>query len=59
MAKNNMRLTIERTKQLVDPDMSDEEAEKVRDACRALAELMFSQWLEEKNKNKLKYEPHK
>ena len=52
-------ISVERTKQLVNPDMSDEEAEKFRDACRALAELIFAQWLEEKKNNKQKNEPDK
>lgn len=38
-------ISVERTKKLLnDPDISDEEAEKIRDACRALAELIFDQW---------------
>jgi len=39
-------LSIERTKQILKaPNMSDEEAEIVRDEYRALAEVIFEQWL--------------
>ncbi len=35
------------------PDMTDEEAEGIKDACRALAEVMFEQWQHEQEiKNK-------
>lgn len=46
-------LSIEDTKKILnDPNMSDEEATKIRDGFRALVEIIFEQWLYEKNANK-------
>jgi hypothetical protein len=36
-------------KLLNDETISDEKAEKIRDECRDLAEIIFEKWLEEKN----------
>ena len=42
-------LSIEKTKKLIgDPNMSDEEAEKIRDEFRALAEIIFEDWYEKR-----------
>jgi hypothetical protein len=44
-------LTIEKIKELIgDSDITNEEAEGIRDECRILAEIIFEQWLEEKRK---------
>ncbi len=44
-------LSIERTKQLInDPLLSDKEAEEIRDGFRALAEIIFETWREEKKR---------
>ncbi len=38
-------LSVERTKQILnDPSLSDEDAEKLRDDFRVLAEIVFEQW---------------
>jgi len=48
-------LAIEKVKELIgDPNISDEEAECVRDECRILAEIIFDQWLAEKRQNEIK-----
>ncbi|MFH1866580.1 MAG: hypothetical protein ABIJ81_00650 [Patescibacteria group bacterium] len=42
-------LSIERTKQLLnDPTLSDKEVEEIRDGFRALAEVIFAKWQEER-----------
>lgn len=47
-------LSIERVKQLLsDPLMSDNEAEKIRDEFRALAEVIFEQWQKQINSDHL------
>ena len=50
-------LSIEHTKKILnDPTISDEEVEKIRDTFRALADIVFEKWQQEKgwleNKNK-------
>lgn len=46
-------LSVERTKELIgEPNMSDDEAEALRDSVRAMAEVMFEQWQYEKRKKK-------
>jgi len=51
-------LSIKRVKELInDQGISDEEAEKIRDGCRALTEVIFEQWqMEIKTKAENKYE---
>lgn len=46
-------ISIERTKELIGrPDISDSEAEQIRDSMRSLVEIIFEQWAEEsKRKN--------
>jgi hypothetical protein len=44
-------LSIERTKEMIDPNMSDQDAADIRDACRALAEVIFEQWQFERARN--------
>tara|TARA_Y100000310_G_C20255255_1_gene611019 strand:- start:78 stop:227 length:150 start_codon:yes stop_codon:yes gene_type:complete len=42
-------LSIQRIKILIDePNMSDKDAERVRDELRLLADIMFDQWKKEK-----------
>jgi hypothetical protein len=42
-------LSVQKAKKLInDETISDEEAEKIRDECRDLAEIIFDKWLEEK-----------
>ena len=42
-------LSIERIKELLENrDLTDEEAEEIRDAFRALAEIIFEKWQEDK-----------
>lgn len=44
-------LTIERIKELIgSADLSDSEAEQIRDECRIFAEIIFEQWLYEKHR---------
>ena len=39
-------LSIEKTKKILNsPDMSDEEAEKIRDGFYNLAEIIFEKWM--------------
>ena len=46
-------LSVERTKELIgEPNMSDDEAEALRDSFRAMAEVMFEQWQYEKRRKK-------
>jgi len=46
-------LTIEQTKKLLnDPNISDTEAEEIRDGFRLLAEVIFEKWQSEKMKSK-------
>jgi len=48
-------LSIEKCRELI-PDSdkySDEYIERVRDDTRALVEIIFEKWLEERKKNKL------
>ncbi len=46
-------LSVERTKNLLnDPALSDEEAEKIRDAFHAFAEIIFDQWRDERKAKK-------
>lgn len=48
-----MAITLAKTKELLKrPDMSDEEAEKIRDDFRALAEIIFESWKLKKVKTK-------
>lgn len=38
-------ISVEKTKQLMDdPNLSDEQAEEIRDYCRMFAEVIFEQW---------------
>jgi hypothetical protein len=47
-------LTIEQTKKLLNnPAITDEEAEKIRDDSRMLAELIFEAWLTKRKNKKL------
>lgn len=46
-------LSIERVKEILGSNVSDEEAEKIRDGCQSLAEIIFEQWLEDKQKLKV------
>jgi hypothetical protein len=47
-------LSIEKTKELLnDKNISDEEAEKIRDDMRTLAEIIFDKWLEERKSKRL------
>ena len=42
-------LSVERTKQLLnDPTLSDKEVAEIRDEFRALAEIIFEKWQEER-----------
>lgn len=44
-------ISIERTKELLgEPNISDQEAEALRDSARAMAEVMFEQWQYERAK---------
>ena len=54
-------LSIERVKQILDdPNITDEEAESIRDGFHALvSDIIFSAWLEDRNKNKQKHEYEK
>ncbi len=46
-------ISIERTKQLLnDSPLSDKEIEEIRDSFRALAEIIFEKWLEERKQEK-------
>ncbi len=46
-------LSIERVKELIaDQNLSSQDAEKVRDELRALAEIIFEQWMVERQKLK-------
>ena len=46
-------LSIERTKQLLNnPTLSDKEVEKIRDGFRALAEIIFGKWEEDRKQEK-------
>jgi len=49
-------LSIERVKELLgDPTISDQEVEEIRNAFDALVrDVVFEQWLGERNKNKTK-----
>ncbi len=48
-------LTIEKIKELIgDSDISNDEAEGIRDECRILAEIIFERWLDEKRKNQIR-----
>lgn len=50
-------LSVEHVKKLLnDPAVSDEEAEKIRDDTRMLAELIFDSWMEDRKKAKEKNE---
>ncbi len=43
-------LSIERVKQLLkDTSLSDDDAEKIRDEFRVLAEIIYEQWLKKIN----------
>jgi hypothetical protein len=47
-------LSIERVKELLkDQNISNEEAEEIRDGCRSLAEVIFTQWQYERKNGKL------
>jgi hypothetical protein len=42
-------LSIDHVRELLkDPSLTDKEIEEIRDACRALAELMFDAWRRKK-----------
>ena len=44
-------LSVERVKTLLgDPKVSEKEAEKIRDAFRLLAEVIFEKWQEQKGR---------
>ena len=44
-------LSIERVKALIeDPNLSDTDAEEIRDACRSLAEIVFENWIFDREK---------
>ncbi len=47
-------LSIEETKKILkNENMSDAEAEEIRDCCQGLAEVIFDKWMEDrKNKKK-------
>jgi len=48
-------LSIEETKKLLgDQNVSDEEAEKIRDDFRMLAEIAFEKWLKAREEEKKK-----
>lgn len=51
-------LSIERTKELIDPNMSDEEAVAYRDACWALAEIIVASYEQEMASRKLAKSNH-
>ena len=45
-------ISVQRIKQLMtDKDISDSEAEKIRDDLRSLAEIIFEQWYENRQKD--------
>ncbi|MFA5393810.1 MAG: hypothetical protein WC081_04045 [Candidatus Ratteibacteria bacterium] len=52
-------LSIEETKKILkDPNMSDEEATEIRDGFHSLVEIIFEQWLYEKQtKEKTDFSP--
>lgn len=51
-------LSIERVKKLLDdPTISDDEAEKIRDDMRALVEIIFEKWMEDRKSGKIKKAP--
>lgn len=51
-------LSVERTKELIgEPNMSDDEAEALRDSVRAMAEVMFEQWQYERRRKKESAQP--
>ena len=60
LPENNM-LSVERVKELLkDPNISDEEAEKIRDEFYIFAEMIFDKWMDEREKvknNEKKEEP--
>lgn len=42
-------ISVEHTKELIGrPNISDAEAEKIRDSMRSLIEIIFEQWQEDK-----------
>lgn len=41
-------LSIERVKELIKRDISDEEAKQIRDECRMLAEIIIAAWQHER-----------
>ncbi len=46
-------LSLERAKELInDPKLSDKEVEEIRDQMYMLSELIFEQWMAERNKAK-------
>lgn len=45
-------LSIERIKELVDKNISDEEAKEIRDGLYDLAKIIFEKWRYEKNQKK-------
>jgi CRISPR/Cas system-associated endonuclease Cas1 len=51
-------LSIERVKELLgDQKISDKEAEEIRDGFRALAEIIFEQWKEKRQKRNKPIDP--
>ena len=53
-------LSVERVKELLnDPNISDKEAEEIRDDFHNFAEIIFDKWMDEreKAKNEKKEEP--
>jgi hypothetical protein len=48
-------LSIQQVKKILNkPEMSDEEVEALRDAYRSLAEVIFEQWMRDRQREKLK-----
>lgn len=46
-------LSIEETKKMLkDANLSDQEAEEIRDCCQGFAEVIFEKWMEDKKKKK-------
>jgi hypothetical protein len=50
----NVISTLQTKKLLNDPDLSDEQAEEIRDGFRLLAEVIFDKWFEERKKGQYK-----
>ncbi len=49
----NVISTLQTKKLLNDPNLSDEQAEEIRDGFRMLGEVIFDKWFEERKKGQL------